>query len=128
LDTKKSTEILVTKEMLEETRDELKADIASIKLETRSGFEKVDSRFSEVKSEIEGVRSEVAGVRSEISEVKSEIKSLTAAVHRALALHEDQNARNRYVLDGHTNLHDRQERLEKEVRQEISAIKSSIKN
>jgi len=107
MDTKKSAEIPATKGMLDEVRSELKSDIASISLKMKAGFENVDSRFSEMNSKIEEVLSAIHGIK---------------------ALTESQEARNKYVLDGHTNLHDRQDRFEKEIRQDISEIKAAIKN
>ena len=105
---KKSGDIVVTKNMLDETRNELKSDIASLKLETKSGFQMIDSRFQ--------------GVEARFDELKSEIKTLTATVHRSLALYEEQEARNKYVLDGHQVLTDRQERVEEKYDKEISDI------
>jgi len=98
VDTKKSSEVPATKGMIDETRAELKSDITSLSLEMKSGFTAVDAK----------------------------IEKVLAAVHSVKALVEDQEARNKYVLDGHTNLHDRQDRMEKELRQDINDIKDSI--
>ena len=43
-DTKKSGDLPVTQKNLNETRDELKSNITSVKLEMKAGFEKMDSR------------------------------------------------------------------------------------
>lgn len=104
-ETKKSDDIPATKKMLEETRDELKSSITSVKLD-------ISSVRQEMKSGFDGIR--------------SEIKELTAAVHRSLALHEEQNARNKYVLDGYQSIHDRQDQLESETREDIAAVKTVI--
>jgi hypothetical protein len=111
-DTKKSGDIAVAKNMLDETRNELKSDIASLKLGTQSGFQKMDARFK--------------GVDARFDELASKMETLTAAVHRALALHEEQEARNKYVLDGHQGLTDRQDRIEEKYDKEISDIKDLI--
>lgn len=104
-ETKKSGDIPVTKQMLDETRNELKSDIASVKLEMKAGFDEV---------------------KSEIKQLTAEVKDQNSKIHRMLTLYEEQEARNKYVLDGHQNLHDRQERFEKEIREEISDIKTVV--
>ena len=84
-DVKKSDDTLVTKKMLMETRSELKSDIASLKLEMKSGFNSMDSKLEQV----------------------------LAAVHSVKAIVEDQENRNKYVLDGYASLNHRLEKLER---------------
>lgn len=96
--TLKSKEVFVTQSMLYEVRDELKSDIASLSLRMESRFKRVDARFSEIEARVD--------------EVLSEVKSQNAKFHRMLTLYEEQESRNRYVLDGYTSLNDRLEILE----------------
>lgn len=104
-DTKKSGELPVTKNMLDETRSELKSDITSLKIETKSGFE---------------------SVRSDIIALSSKVEEVLAAVHHVKAIVEEQENRNKYVLDGHTNLHDRQDRFESEINERVGRVESII--
>jgi len=62
-------------------------------------FEMEDRLSHKIESEISGVRSEVHGLKSEISGVKSEL-------HRVALLVEEQNARNKYVMDGYAQLYE----------------------
>lgn len=64
---------------------------------------KIDSGLSRVHAEIYGVKSEVSGIRSEVSGIKSEL-------HRVALLVEEQNARNKFVLDGYAQLYELIER------------------
>ena len=93
-DTKKSNELPVTQEMLYQVRDELKSDIATLRLETKSGF---------------------SDVATKIEALTAEVKSQNAKIHRMLTLYEEQENRNKYVLDGYTSLNDRIEKLEQPI-------------
>ena len=57
---------------------------------------KIDSGLHRVQSEISGIKSEVFGVKSEL--------------HRVALLVEEQNARNKFVLDGYAQLYELIER------------------
>jgi hypothetical protein len=74
---RKSKDVPVTQEMLNEVRSELKHSIVSLDLKMGTQFEKV-----------------------------------LAEVHRVGLLVEEQNSRNRFVLDGYASLDERMGRLE----------------
>ena len=67
-DTKKSCDIPITKEMLDETRSELKSDITSVRLEMKSGFNKVDAKFKEMDARFKEVDASINGLKSEMEE------------------------------------------------------------
>ncbi len=90
----RAADVPVTQKMLFGVRNELKAFM---------------------KSEIHGVKSEIHGMKSEIHEIKSEVHGLKSEVHKLAVLIEEQNARNRVVLDGLTNLFTRQDRVEQQT-------------
>lgn len=46
------------------------------------------------------------GVHSEIHGVKSEMHGMKSELHRVALLVEEQNARNKYVMDGYAQLYD----------------------
>ena len=96
----------VTQKNLNETRKELKSDIATVRLEMKEGFNKVDARFNEL------------GVK---------IENLTAVVHRTLAIVEEQNSKNNYVLDGHASLQNQFNEQQKLNNERFGQIESSIK-
>lgn len=64
---------------------------------------KIDSGLHRVQSEISGLKSEISGIKSEVFGVKSEL-------HRVALLVEEQNARNKFVLDGYAQLYELIER------------------
>lgn len=85
----RSAQIPVTVEMMNEMEGRLSHKIDS-------GLQRVDSKMAELKSEIHGIKSEVFGVKSEL--------------HRVALMVEEQNARNKFVLDGYAQLYELIER------------------
>ena len=104
----RSCDVLVTQAMLYGVRDELKSLFKS----EIHGFK---SEVHDLKSEIHGLKSEMHGVKSEVHGLKSEVHGIKSEVHRLGVLIEEQNARNRIVLDGLTSLFHRQDRVENKV-------------
>lgn len=97
----KSDDIPVTKKHLELVKNELKSETTSLRLETQSGFLKVEARF--------------AGFDARFERIESVLFEMKAIL-------EDQNSRNRIVLDGYAHLFEksvqtnsRVENLETEV-------------
>ena len=91
---KKSPDVPATQAMIYELREEMKNSMSSLESKMEARFNKIDGRFNEV---------------------DSNIKKVVAELHRVALVVEEQNARNKYVLDGYTSLNDRVERLEKKV-------------
>lgn len=104
----------VTVEMLNECE-------ARLTHKMEAGFQALRSEFSsELRSEIGGVKSDVAGIKSklnivksdiaeiksDLSGVKSELSGVKSELHRVALLVEEQNARNKYVLDGYAQLYE----------------------
>ena len=89
-----SDEVPVTRGMLAGVRTEL--------------LQRIDAARAELKSEIHEVKAEIHQVKAEIHEVK-------AGIARIEVLVEEQNARNRIVLDGITALLSRQDQVEQRV-------------
>lgn len=119
---KKSKQIYATQRNLDETRGELKAQIISSEIKLSGKIETlrsdVDIKIQDLRTEL---KAEIAEVRSDLSEIKTEVKNIQSGIHRIIALVEEQNARNLYVLDGYQSLYDRQDRVEKDVI-EIKAV------
>lgn len=90
-----STDVLVTQKMLYAVRDELKSDVNSTKKELRG---EMATLRSELKTEMGVLREDLKG-----------------EIHRLALLVEEQNARNKIVMDGLTELFYRQDRVEKLV-------------
>lgn len=115
----KSPDVPVTEKMLGETRNELKHDLSSFRLEVRSQFKgvnarfkEVDARFNEVDARFNEVDARFDRMDERFDRLESKFDSVLSRVNRNQVLSEEQEARNKYVLDGYTSLYDRQERVE----------------
>ena len=84
----------VSQKMLYSVRDEMISH-------TEMKFQETEVRFDEVKAEIH--------------EVKATIARIEKSSHRMELLLEEQNNRNKIVLDGLSHLFERQERIEKKM-------------
>jgi archaellum component FlaC len=89
----------------------LKAEIHGVKAEING----VKAEINGVKAEINGLKAEIHGVKAEIHEVKATIARIEKSSHRMELLLEEQNNRNKIVLDGLSHLFERQERIEKKM-------------
>lgn len=124
-----SKDAFVSQKMLYSVRDELIAHTEKKFQQTEVRFNELQSEIHSVKAEIQDVRSEVHAVKAEIQELRSELHALKAeihevkaavaqlekTVHRMALLVEEQNNRNKIVLDGLAQLFERQERIEKKI-------------
>ena len=117
---RKSPDIPVTAAMLNEARYELKAEITSFRLEVNARFkqvdarfERVDARFEQIDARFEQIDARFEQVEASILSLKSEVAKVLAAVHRVGLLVEEQNARNKYALDGYASLSERMDEWEK---------------
>ncbi len=63
----------------------------------------------QIKSEI---NSSEKRLESKINQVESKIELVLSEIHRMAILMEEQNSRNKFVLDGYASLYERQDRLE----------------
>lgn len=99
----RASELLINHRILWAVRDELKSDIRS----HDKRFDSHDKRFDELEAKMDSIADRFS---SEIQKVRSDI-------HRVIALVEEQNNRNRAVLDGYQSLYDRQDRVEEKVEQ-----------
>ncbi len=107
-------DVPVTKAMLELTEKRLEEKIESAKLELKS---EIGTARTELRAEIGTARTElgaeIGSVKSELQAVKAAIHDVKSEVHRLAILIEEQNARNKIVLEGLTGLFQRQDRIEK---------------
>ena len=115
---KKSGDVFATKSMLDNFRDELKSDITSVNLEVKSVRsdvkaldKRIDARFNEVDARFDKVDARFNEVDSRFHKVDSKLEQVISGIHRVTALVEEQNAQNRYVLDGYASLYDSQENI-----------------
>jgi archaellum component FlaC len=101
---------------IEGVRDELKSEMHGIRSEIhemkseihgiKADLHGVKSEIQAVKSEVQAVKSEVHALKSEIHGMKSEVHGLKSEFHRVALLVEEQNARNKFVMDGYTQIYE----------------------
>ncbi len=121
-------DVPVNSRMLDESRNELIHKIESAKLELKSDIHELDSKILSLDSKILSLDSKISNLDSKISSVDSKVESLTSIVHKLSLTIEEQNARNKVVLDGLTGLFSRQDRIEvklEEMDQTILPLKKS---
>ena len=154
MDTKKSEDLLATQRQLNEFRNELKADNASLRLEMKAGFEKVDARFSrtdarfdsidgrfdkidgrfnkingrfnEIDERFNDMNAKFSDMDAKLSSMNSKFEKSLAHTHRMLALYEEQETRNKYVLDGYQSLHDLISKNKKEADFKFSELQKTL--
>lgn len=128
---KKSQQIPVIQEMLLEVRSELKHDISALdkKMDSRfskvdarfnkmeARFNEIDARFNEIDARFDEVNARFDEVHSKFHQQDSKFEKILSEIHRIGLLVEEQNARNKFVLDGYTSLNDRLDRHEVEIAQ-----------
>lgn len=117
--TLKSKDLPATQGMVLKLQAQVKADLRSLEKKTEAQFKQVDARFKLVDARFDQVDARLSQVESQIAAVLSE-------VHRIALMMEEQNSRNRYVLEGYDQVYQRQERLEKEVENRLQAVEQVI--
>lgn len=108
----KTSELPATQLMLTTLRKQIKSEINSLEKRLDSKFNQVDSQFSQVESRFNQVDSKFSQVESRFNQVDSKIELVLSEIHRIAILMEEQNSRNKFVLDGYASLYERQDRIE----------------
>lgn len=90
----RAANMIVNQAMLYDVRDEIKAEFRS----HDRRFDSLEKRFDSVGNRLE-----------------AKIEKLSADIYRMMGLMEEQENRNRAVLDGYASIYDRQDRVEKRV-------------
>ena len=79
-------------------------------------FNAVDRRFDSVDRRFDSVDRRFDSVENKIDNLSKEIKAMISIeMNKFLVLMEEQNSRNQYVLDGYTQIFDRQDKLDGRV-------------
>lgn len=94
------------------TADELPVTRAMLSAVRTELLERVDQVQNKLEAKIHEVRAEVQEVRAEVHEIKADIHEIKGGMARMTLLLEEQNARNKVVLDGLVAVMARQERTE----------------
>jgi chromosome segregation ATPase len=114
-----ANEVPVTRGMLTGVRTELLQRIDQGREEAKAENQELDGKIDTVRAEIHELRGELKGdmhrLEAGIHEVKAELHEVKAGMARIEVLVEEQNARNRIVLDGIATLLSRQNQVEQRV-------------
>jgi uncharacterized phage infection (PIP) family protein YhgE len=102
---------------VQQARTELKAEVQQVRTELKAEVQQVRT---ELKAEVQQVR---AVLKAEIHEVKAGMHGIQAQMARIEFLVEEQNARNKVVLDGITAVFSRQDQVE----QRVSNIEDTVR-
>ena len=119
----KASDVPASQGQLEELRSEMKSEFASQKLAMRAiekridaKFSKIDARFSKIDTRFSKFDARMNTFDARFDTLESMIQSLIASVHRTNAIVEEQNARNKFVIDGYKSVIDVQEDLNTRVK------------
>lgn len=139
----KSDDVPATQRHLELVRQELKSDITSFHLEMRAGFQAMDARFQSIDARFKSIDARFQATDAQLQSIDARFQSIDArfmdmesrftkidgqflAIDARFerlesillgmkAMMEEQNSRNRYVLDGYNFLFNKFERSEKRL-------------
>lgn len=115
----RSDDLPATQGMLILMQKQFRQDLRASEKRTDARFNQIDARFSQIDAKFSQVDAKFNQLESQISTVLSEI-------HRLAILVEEQNARNKYVLDGYEQIFQRQDRLEIEVNQRLEVMEQVL--
>ena len=91
---------------------------------------KLNSQQKEFKSNINSFEkrldSKFSQIESKLNQVESKIELVLSEIRRMIVLIEEQNARNKFILDGYASLHERLDRLELRFDQHEKKIENFI--
>ena len=117
---KKDHELPVTKRFLDLKIQEVKGDITSHRLETKAGFTNIDARFKEQESKFvsidarfqeqnakfDALEAKMTKLDANILAQNAKFESLDTKITKMMILLEDQNDRNRVVMDSYTTVYE----------------------
>jgi chromosome segregation ATPase len=116
----KADDVPVTRAMLGSVRAEVLERIDRAREEAKADARRLDGKIDDVKAEVQQVRTEL---KAEIHEVKAGMHAIQGQMARIEFLVEEQNARNKVVLDGITALFSRQDQVE----QRVSEVEDTVR-
>jgi archaellum component FlaC len=70
------------------------------------GFHRLTTDIQDIKADIGGIKAEIGGIKADIGDIKVEMSGMKSELHRVALLVEEQNARNKYVMDGYAQLYE----------------------
>ncbi len=110
--TSRTQDLPATQGMLQLVRSESKADLRELRSEMKSGFKKIDASFNQIDARFNQIDARFNQNDSRFDATDAKLERVLSEVSRIGILVEEQNSRNRVVLEGLTGLWQRQDRVE----------------
>jgi hypothetical protein len=103
----------ITLKLLDLRMDEVKGEITTHRLETKAEFTKIDTQFDQIDRKFdakfnEAMRAFSARFDEMMNFSNAKFEAMQTAITRNQAIIEEQNARNRFALDGYTQVYEKQ--------------------
>lgn len=121
-----SRELPATQGMLKLVRDELRAEMKAgfHRIESRfneqeSKFSTIDSRFNQIDSRFNQIDSRFSQIDARFEKIDARFEQVLSEIARLGVLIEEQNSRNKIVLEGLTGLWQRQEQFDLRLTSEV---------
>lgn len=80
----------------------LKSDVRTLK--TDVAVLKTDAQT--LKADMQIVKADISEIKIELHEIKADVHDIKSEMHRVALLVEEQNARNKFVMDGYAQIYD----------------------
>ena len=122
----KSENVPATQSSITHLKKHVDKRIDSLELRMASFENKMDARFTQVDARFTHVDARFTHVDAQLNDLKASIANVLSEVHRIALLTEEQNARNKYVLEGYDQIFKRQDRLEVEVNQRLQNVEDIV--
>jgi chromosome segregation ATPase len=110
--------------MLYLVRTELKAEMRAGFKEVDARFKEVDARFNQVDARFNQIDARFDQMDARFDRLEAQMSQMISEVSRIAVNVEEQNARNRVVMDGLANLWQRQDRVESRVGEVEKTVQS----
>ena len=99
----------VTLKLLDLRMAEVKGEVTTHRLETKAEFAKIDARFEQIDQRFTSIDQKFDGkFNTLIAHMDAKFEALYTLNTKTLAFVEEQNARNRFALDGYTLVYEKQ--------------------
>jgi hypothetical protein len=116
----KNKDLPVSQGQFQEHRNEMSSRFTSMELEFKVVRKEVDARFNQVDARFNQVD-------ARFNKIEAQMSSLLAAIHQVRMVVEEQNNRNKFVLDGFANLLASQEAYRNETNEKFKQLESLLK-
>lgn len=122
----RSDDLPATQGMLIHLQKQFRQDLRASEKRTDARFNQIDAKFSQIDARFNQIDARFSQVDAKFNQLESQISTVLSEIHRLAILVEEQNARNKYVLDGYEQIFQRQDRLEIEVNQRLEVMEQVL--